>query len=328
MSCARDTEWRDFAARAMFQYGARPGPNMIKLYRRLKLEARDLIELVLVPGLAALLPWPLCFKVFKRLSHWRLLYREACDQEYPFARQRGWFTDLDEWRAARRLVMLVDHADFFLCRFRPKSWMRRYMDVSGAWPAPGKAAILCSFHWGCGMWALWHLGAAGLHPHPLVATLKREMFPGRWVRYQYFRLRNNAVRDALGQEPLDTAASLRPALEALRADGQLIALLDVPPSQVSASQTIDFLGERALMPRGVLRIAADRGLPVTVYVNGFRRDDGRRFLRIETFAATPDLDTLMQRVFERLEALIREDAAMWHFWEVAPLFFTSYVDSG
>jgi lauroyl/myristoyl acyltransferase len=294
---------------------------MRKLYRRLKLEARDLIELVLVPGLAAILPWPLCYRLFKRLSRWRLLYREACDQEYPYARQRGWFNDLEAWRAARRLVMLVDHADYYLCRFRTTTWMRRHMDVDGSWPAPGKAAILCSFHWGCGMWALWHLGAAGLHPHPLVATLRRDMFPGRWVRYQYFRLRNNAVRDALGQEPLDTAASLRPALEALRADGQLIALLDVPPGQVSTSQEIDFLGARARMPRGVLRIAADRGLPVTLYVNGFRRADGRRFLRVETLEVESDLPALMQTVFTRLEALIREDPAMWHFWEVAELFF-------
>ena len=42
---------------------------------RLKREVRDLFELVLIPGLAAVLPWPVCFALFKRISNWRWLYR-------------------------------------------------------------------------------------------------------------------------------------------------------------------------------------------------------------------------------------------------------------
>ena len=38
------------------------------LPRRLRGEARDLIELVLVPGLAAVLPWRWCFVLFRSLA--------------------------------------------------------------------------------------------------------------------------------------------------------------------------------------------------------------------------------------------------------------------
>ena len=32
--------------------------------QRLRREGRDVLELVLLPGLAAVLPWPVCFKLF------------------------------------------------------------------------------------------------------------------------------------------------------------------------------------------------------------------------------------------------------------------------
>ena len=43
------------------------------LPQRLRTEARDLIELVLAPGLASVLPWPWCFAIFKRLARVRWL---------------------------------------------------------------------------------------------------------------------------------------------------------------------------------------------------------------------------------------------------------------
>ena len=46
-------------------------------WNRLRTELRDLLELVLLPGLAAVLPWPLCYRLFRRLARWDGLYREA-----------------------------------------------------------------------------------------------------------------------------------------------------------------------------------------------------------------------------------------------------------
>lgn len=289
--------------------------------RRLQNELRDLLELVLVPGLAAILPWRFCFRVLKFLSRFEFLYKDSCAQPYAFARAHGWFQNLGLWQRHRRLVMMVDHADFYLVRFRSLRWMNRHMDVDGSWPLPDAAGMLYSFHWGCGMWALWHAGAAGLHPHPLVAPLRREMFPGRWVRFHYFRARNRAVQDALGRAPFDISVSLRPMLKALRAKEQVIALLDVPPNQVSSSQPVPFLGGCAHMPAGLLRVAVEQGLPVTLYANGFRLSDGHRFLRIMRLGVYTDLDALSRKVFGYLEDLIREEPVLWYYCEGASLFF-------
>lgn len=110
-------------------------------WARLKLEARDLVELVLAPGLAALLPWPISFAIFKRLARWRLLYRSQCDSALAQARARGWVEDEADWLLKRRLVTLVDHSDFYLARTRGSGWMRRHLAVDGQWPGDRKSVV-------------------------------------------------------------------------------------------------------------------------------------------------------------------------------------------
>lgn len=289
---------------------------------RARVEARDLVELVLLPGLAAVLPWPLCFRLFRRLSRWGWPYRAACEAAWREASARGQAGgDAVDWLAARRLVTLVDHADYYLGRFRGDGWMRRHLEVDGAWPPADEAAVLCTFHWGAGMWGLRHAAAAGLRAHALVAPLSGDHFRGRTVLGWYARARTAEVARALGQPTLDVSASLRPAIRALRAGEQVLAAVDVPSDQVSASEPISLLGMPARVPRGLLRLAVDQRAPVTVYVTGIRRADGRRFLRIRQLPPASDTGALIGEVFALLEQVIEEDRPAWHFWSEAPRFF-------
>ncbi len=58
----------DTGAAAMSQFSFR---------RRWAREAQDLLELVLLPGAAAALPWPLGYRVLRRLARWPALFREV-----------------------------------------------------------------------------------------------------------------------------------------------------------------------------------------------------------------------------------------------------------
>ena len=288
---------------------------------RLKVEARDALELVLLPGLTAVLPWRIAFALFKRMARWPFLYRTACENALAQARQRGWATDEADWLMKRRLVTLVDHADFYLSRTRGRSFMARHLDVDGEWPPAGAGAVLCTFHWGAGMWGLRNLGASSLKAHALVAPLNGAHFAGRWVLHRYARARTAEVSRALGCDALDVSASLKPAIRALRQGEQVVAAVDVPADQVSASRRIMLLGMPARVPRGLLRLAVDRKAPVSVYVTGIGMSDGRRFLRIRNLPVHEDADTLVDAVFKLLEETIAEDAPAWHFWGEAERFF-------
>jgi lauroyl/myristoyl acyltransferase len=147
------------------------------------------------------------------------------------------------------------------------------------------------------------------------------MFPGRRLRYEYYRVRNAAVARALGRPPLDITGSLRSILKTLRAGGQIAAAVDVPAYLSASSKVIPFLGEHARMPRGLFRLAVDQGVPVSVFITGFHFSDGRRFLRLYQIAPENNVDDLMAKVYGYLETLIREEPAAWHFWRISHCFF-------
>ena len=291
---------------------------------RLRNEARDLVEMVLVPGIAALLPWPLCFRLFRRIARWDWLYRHECHEALRHASERGWVRgDPAEWLRDCRLVTLVDNADYFLSRFRSDGWMDRHVEVTGAWPARSQAAILCTFHWGAGMWALRHIGRAGLAGHALVAPHLRENFPGRAVRYHYYDARNRENERALNGTPVIEATALpRTLMRALQAGDQLLAAVDVPADQAAASEPIRLLGMDARAPRGLFRLASASDVPMYVYLTGLRMSDGKRTLAIHKLEAR-ELKPMMDEAFRHLEAAIESHPPAWHFWKVAPRFFSS-----
>lgn len=294
---------------------------MAVAFTRLRVELRDLLELVLLPGLAAVLPWPLCFRIFRKLAGFNGLYREASDAALVQARHFGWALDEADWLRKRRLVTLVDHADFYLARTRSDAWMGRYLDVSGTWPAPGTRQVMCTFHWGAGMWGLRHARAQGLQAHALVAPLSGAHFQGRSVLHWYARARTAEVSRALGCQALDVSASLRPALRALRDDEQIVAAIDVPSDQVAASEPVVVVGRQMWVPKALLRLAVEQRIAVTLYVTGVSLDSGRRTLQLHPLGLQDDIATLAQQVFNTLDKAIQSEPAAWHFWAEAPRFF-------
>lgn len=290
--------------------------------RRLKTELRDAIELVVFPGLAALLPWSWCFAVFKRLARLRWLYAPQVEAALHQARRHGWAgEDEAHWLWTRRLVTLVDHADYYLVLTRGDAWFKRNFTVQGDWYASGQASLLLTFHWGAGMWSLHHAAAAGLKVHSLVAALEGQHFAGRGVLRRYAVARTAMMSRISGPATLDVSTSLRPVLKALKAQEQVFAVVDVPADQVSASQPIQLLGLQARVPRALFRVAVEQKVPVSVYLVGLNLDDGKRFLRIHQFGVYQDVDALIRDVFLVLEQAIRETPAAWHFWGEAERFF-------
>ena len=290
---------------------------------RLRTELLDLLELVLLPGLAAALPWTWCFAVFKRMARWQWLYRDPCEQALVQARSRGWAgQDEAHWLWARRLVTLVDHADHYLGLWRRDTWMQRNMSVDGEWPSPGRATLLTTFHWGAGYWGLRHAAAHGLHPHALVASLESNAYKCRAVMSWYAKSRNAHVARTLGATTIDIALHLKQVVRALRNQDALLGVMDVPADEVKASLPITLLGMEARVPRALLRLAVDQQVPVVLYITGLDTKTGRRFLRILPLGLHHTVESLASTVFGELEGLIAQEAPAWHFWGIAERFFS------
>jgi len=292
------------------------------LLRRLGVELRDFVEVILIPGMAASAPWPIGYRMLRRAALSLPVYEQETQHALAQARDRGWAPDAREWSLRRKLTALVDHCDHYLSHTRSDAWMKRHLAIEGQWPAPGQPALLLTFHWGAGMWALRHAGSAGLHVNALIAPITRENFAGRRVLFRYAKARTLAVAKALGRPFLDVSAvGMRGVLRALARNEQVLAVIDVPSDQVSSSLPVTVADLPARIPTPLLRLAIERGIPIYVFVTGFRLDDGQRFLRIEHVGVPNSLDEVAQQLAARLDQLIRENPPAWHFWGEASRFF-------
>lgn len=280
---------------------------------RLRTELRDALELVLLPGLAAILPWRLCYPVFRWASRFEGLYRDRWAPALDQARHHGWVSDERIWARHARIIAMVDHADLWLVRTRSNRWLTRHADRVGAWPSAGQAFIGYTFHWGCGFWALRDLAENGLRAHPLVASLSGADFGGRRVFGWYSHLRNREVGKTLGTVAIDVGRELRKVLGALRANEAVLAAIDVPPMG-AASETVEFLGQRISVPRAMYRLAVERELPALIFLCGLDFATGRRQLEVHPLGVPRDVTQLAQQVFSLLDEKVRSAPDAWHFW--------------
>ena len=173
------------------------------------------------------------------------------------------------------------------------------------------------------MWSLRHAKAQGMRCHALVAPLEGAHFVGRPILHRYAQIRTAAVATALGNAHLDVSVSLRPGLRALAKGEQILAAIDVPADQVAASIPITIGGMRAMVPKGLLRMAVEQRIPVTIYLTKLDLQTGDRFLKIIPLGVADNLESLAQQAFSYLDEAIALDSSAWHFWSEAPRFFTS-----
>ena len=292
-----------------------------KSWRRFQREARDLLELVLIPGLAAVLPWPACFALFRYMARWRWLYRETCEPALEQAVERGHCADVAAWALERRLVTLVDHADHYLYCTRSDAWMRRYVDVQGEWDTGAQAGLLWTFHWGVGLWALRHAYCAGLRPHMVLARASGPDFAGRTVFGHYVRARMRSVHQALNRAVIFSPGAMVGVREALGRQEQVAVVMDVPEDQVKITATTEMLDEPVSVPVGLAHLAVEQVLPVTVYYMGVDLQTGRRLLHVAPLGVFQDAQALTDSAFAHLDGLLKTAPASWHLWAQAPRFF-------
>lgn len=289
------------------------------LVRRLRREGRDALELVLLPGLAAVLPWPLCFRLFRWLARWSWLYREVVESDCAQAQAQGWVSEPGAWRWQRRLVQLVDHADHYLHRTRSDAWLHRYVQVQGDWLEHGPPAMLFTFHWGAGMWGLRHARRAGLRVHALAAPAEGAAFAGRWVLRRYALARLHSVEQALGTELVLVPKGLRKLRSVLEKKEQVLALLDVPQDQAQG-QVCMLLGQRVLLSAAMPQLAQRQSGNSVWYVTGLDVHTGRRYLHIAPLPAGLSAQAMMDAMVLGLERCMREQPAAWHLCGQWPRF--------
>jgi len=286
----------------------------MKLLGRLRKEFRDLIELVLIPGIAIFLPWPLCFRLFRVLSRAPFLYARQAALALEQAQKMGFVQDKQKWGAAFRLVQLVDHADFYLSRFRSDRWMDRHLVVSGdSWPDPLTPFFAVSFHWGAGLWSLRDLRRHGFR----TAFMFRKFSEGSagYVVMKYAHWRLGEVERAGRARPIVTGPNVIERVRQTLQNGVSVAvLLDAPHTNPDNCIPAKLFGRSAQLPGGVIRFAVEKQIPVFAFTLSFDPNTGQRQLMIKGPLPSSSERELMGGLVSVFTEAVRQQPYAWHFW--------------
>lgn len=277
-------------------------------------EFRDLIELVLIPGMAIFLPWPLCFRLFRQLARAPFLYARQTALALEQAQKMDFVEDKQKWCAAFRLVQLVDHADLYLSRFRSDRWMERYLTVSGdSWPVPLTPFLAISFHWGAGLWSFRHLGRHGSRAVAVFGELGKSRVLGNIVatKYAYWRL-GEVERAGRAKGIFTGPMVIRRMLQVSQDGACLVALLDVPGADYCIP--VQLFGRDARLPGGIVHFAVEKQIPVFAFTLSFDPDTGQRRLKITGSLACGNERELMDGLVNVFTEAVGQQSYAWHFW--------------
>ena len=279
---------------------------------------RQAAECLLLPALAASLPWGIAWPLLRRAAGRPSLFAGETAGAQAMAAREGFATDIDAWATRHRLTRLVDQIDPALSQSRSDRWMRRHLRVEGDALPPG-ACIFAGFHYGPGFWSLRWLRSQG-HPvsflsRPIVA----EEFPGEPLRFAFERWRMRRAASAGGAPVIYTGDAVRKIREALQRGTSVLGMIDVPlpdsPNRVAAP----FMGRQAWFPDGLLNIAASENVPLVAYVAQLDPETGDRRLALTRLPI--EGEDPMGSLAAMLERAIRRDPPAWHLWAEWPLFF-------
>jgi len=288
----------------------------------LRLELRSLVEYYLLPALALLLPWPLAYRLLRRIARYPGLYEEEWRPALLQAQSLGLVPVDDplDWAWRFRTCRLVDHADFWLSRLRRARWLDRHVDRRDPWPVLPGPAVGAFFHWCAGMWGVRALLAAGNHASVLAGRFSKRSMGGARLGYLYGHIRLRELARASGGPLIYAPRTVQQSVKALAEGRWVIGTPDVPPSETRIAAPVRLFGRDGLMPEGLLLIARQAGVPVVVFTLALDFDTGRRELRVWG-PFDPDDPTLMQRLADTWQGLIREKSWAFTLWPAMPAFF-------
>ena len=275
--------------------------SMPRLHTRISLETRALIEFVLIPGLAAVLPWRLCFRLFRWIARWPWLYREHTHAAHAVAARHVAIADRHDWAWRFRLCLLIDHSDFWLSRFRSDRWLAKFLDIERSALLSGPSLVLF-FHSGPGMWPARALCQDGRRASFLSAPLQPRSMGGSRIGHRYGRARLAELARVTGL-PITFPPGAREQCRKILARGDsVLGMPDVPPDETRHLVTVPMFNRRGRFPGGLIATATATSTPIMLLDFPPDLDQGRRRLVVvECFMPgrgdpTPDIVAHWQRI--------------------------------
>jgi hypothetical protein len=275
---------------------------------------RQIAECVVLPALAAVMPWPLAWRTLRTLARRGWFFEAETASAYATCSSLGVGGNDESWTIRHRLTRFVDHVDPALSATRGDRWMNRYLVVEGD-TLPATPCVFIGFHYGTAFWSLRHLRRHGHRVAFLSAPLDASRQRAEPLRFAFTRWRQNQVARAGGAPIIYVGGSADRIRASLGQGISVLALIDVPEPTTS-TVPVQVLGHELRFPDGILRIGASENVPILGFIATLDPGTGVRRLRFARLPSAPG--DAVHALAALLDTAIRDDPAAWHFWAQWP----------
>lgn len=291
---------------------------MSNFIQGLRGELKCLLEQLLV-ALATLLPGRGYFYALRLLSYLHPLF---VDLQPAAERLLAWLPGQGGKAVLRGLALhrLMDMADFYLTLRHGARWFDRHVCIQGELPLAPKAdfaAMMCTFHYGQGFWALpffrrsgWNCSFLHLPPPPVTQVPWGGRFAA-WLGHK----RIAQVERLSGAPAIAVGGSMERMRSRFREERQAVLVMpDVPSNPEHPCLEVTLFGRRARFPAGAISLAASEGVPIYLYTMALDRQTGLRHLQIQDPIEGQTPQALAALMAQYLEQALRSDPTAWHLW--------------
>jgi hypothetical protein len=296
----------------------------LRTLERIYRNVADAFGLFIVPAIIAALPWRIGYGMLKALSQYAPEFEREADVAWKRAATKVRSSDAEGWKARMRLVRWVERVDAYSSLLKSNDWWARQVDVAGAFPSASSPSLLLTYHWGAGNWIWKLLRDQGIDAYFLVRRPVANDFGTSRVASWYARMRERTLPRLGCAGLIYTGGSGARMREVWARAASVLGMVDVPVLEARKAQRVRLLDAEALFPSGLLQLAVDGNIPVTLLSCGLDLKTGRRRLRMERVPAGCSVAELAERYAAHLDARLRESPEAWHMWhETGAIFIGS-----
>ncbi len=283
---------------------------------KIKRELRDLVSLWLVPGIAAVLPWSWCVRIFARLAHSKLLMREEVGGSRGGRVTLGFDPDDPEFDWRFRFGFLLEHADVFRALGRGWKALARTMPLERNGETGMEPGLCFFFNFNQGLAALASLRAAGFRSDMVYRGLPARPPGFGWVRYAYMHFRIRMVTAVCGKDTgIATGGAHARIIQSVAAGRLVLVAADSPPRPGTGVTPVRYPGDRqAYWRSGVLKLALDLPGPKRCIEVKVDWKTGERCVQLYEIRSTQTLGGLVAEVNGLFLDAFARQPELWFYW--------------
>lgn len=293
------------------------------MWLAIKRELRDLLSLWLVPGLAAVLPWHWCLRLYWWFARSRLLMREEVAGSRGGRQFLGLQAGDAEFDRRFRFGFLLEHADVFRALGRGWRGLARTMPLEHRDDDDSAGGLCFFFNFNQGLPALATLRAAGFDVYLVYRSLTARPPGVGYLRYGYMRLRLHMVAVVCGNRGIGTGGARERIAAQIGAGGLVCVAADTPPRPGTGLVRVQFPdGREAWWRSGVLKLALQLPGPrrcFTVHLGWATR---QRTLRLQALPREQSLGELVGALNAAFTSALTEQPELWFYWPGPQAFFS------